>query len=131
MFEFKTKPWRWLAPVTLVGAVGLAACGDEDATVSTRNADVGAAVGSDQHLQNQAHEIAAAERSEAAAGSDQHLQNQAHEIAARSGSDSGPNVWDAGDRAAAARLTGQAERYAEQQQQEQQQFVPGSRHMPV
>ena len=108
MFEFKTKPWRWLAPVALVGAVGLAACGDEDATVSTRNADVGAAVGSDQHLQN-----------------------QAHEIAARSGSDSGPNVWDAGDRAAAARLTGQAERYAEQQQEEQQQFVPGSRHMPV
>jgi hypothetical protein len=137
MTNLKRKPWRWLAPVALVGAVGLAACGDDDAAVSTRTGDLSAverseaAAGSDQHLQNQAAEIA--ERSEVVAGSDQHLQNQAAEIAERSGTESGPNAWEAGDRAAAARLTGQAERYADQQSdgQDEQEFVPGSRHMPV
>jgi hypothetical protein len=136
MTNLTHKPWRWLAPVALVGALGLAACGDDDA-VSTRTADLSAterseaAAGSDQHLQNQAAEIA--ERSEAVAGSDQHLQNQAAEIAERSGTESEPNVWTAGDRAAAARLTAQAEQYADQQSdgEDQQEFVPGTRRMPM
>jgi precorrin-6B methylase 1 len=181
MTNLTRKPWRWLAPVALVGAVGLAACGDDD-VVSTRTADLSAAerseaaagsdqhlrnqaaeiaerseavAGSDQHLRNQAAEIAErseavagsdqhlrnqaaeiAERSEAVAGSDQHLRNQAAEIAERSGTESGPNVWTAGDRAAAARLTAQAEQYADQQsdgqdRQDQQEFVPGTRRMPM
>jgi hypothetical protein len=54
------RAWRWVAPVALVGAVGLAACGDEDATVSRpASANVGGAAvaGSDVHLENQAAEI--------------------------------------------------------------------------
>jgi hypothetical protein len=138
MLNFERRAWRWLAPVALVGgvgAVGLAACGDEDSADSTRTADVGAveraeaAAGSDQHLYNQAAAIA--ERAEAAAGSDQHLYNQAAEIAGQSGSASGPNVWEAGDRAAAERLTAQAERYADQQADQQDEFVPGTRRMPM
>ena len=58
MSSFTSKSWKWLAPVALVGAVGLAACGDEDATVSAEAADVGAVAGSDRHLENQAAEIA-------------------------------------------------------------------------
>jgi hypothetical protein len=185
MSSYKHRAWRWLAPVALVGAIGLAACGEDEATVSTRTADVGSAAGSDQHLRNQAAEIAErssaaagsdqhlvnqaaeiaerssaaagsnqhlvnqaaeiAERSSAAAGSDQHLQNQAAEIAersergsdSRSESDSGPNVWDAGDRATAERLTSQAEQYLEAQQERadehgsQEEFVPGTRRMPM
>jgi hypothetical protein len=93
-----------VALVGVVGAVGLAACGDEDAADSTRTADVGAveraeaAAGSDQHLYNQAAAIA--ERAEAAAGSDQHLHNQAAEI-------------------------------ADQQADQEGEFVPGTRRMPM
>jgi hypothetical protein len=105
MSKFTIKSLRWLAPVALVGTLGLAACGDEDATVSAETADVGAAVGSDRHLENLAAEIA--ERSEVN-GSDRHLENLAAEIAEQSeasGSDSGPNAWEAGNRAAAERLS--------------------------
>jgi hypothetical protein len=133
MSSFKLRTCRWLAPVALVGALGLAACGDDDASVSTGAADVGAAAGSDQHLVNQAAEIA--ERSDAAVGSDQHLENQAAEIADRSDSDA-PNAWEAGDRAASARLTGEAERYLESQHQADEvgspgDRMPGSHHPPV
>jgi|SRR5829696_1174877 len=128
MAKLTIKSLRWLAPVALVGTLGLAACGEEDATVSAESADVGAAVGSDRHLENMAAEIAeraevsgsdrhlenlAAEIAERAevSGSDRHLENMAAEIAEQSGpseasaSDSGPNVWAAGNRAAAERLS--------------------------
>jgi len=52
---------RWFAPVALVGAVGLVACGGDssDSDVSARTAAPAAGVvGSDVHLQNQAAEIA-------------------------------------------------------------------------
>jgi hypothetical protein len=140
--KFTIKSLRWLAPVALVGTLGLAACGDDDATVSAETAGVGAAVGSDRHLENLAAEIA--ERSEASvvSGSDRHLENLAAEIAERSeqsvvsgsdrhlenlaaeiaeqseqsepseasASDSEPNVWEAGNRAAAERFSNTPER---------------------
>jgi hypothetical protein len=132
MAESRMRKLGWLAALTLIAAGGLAACGEEDAT-ETGTAAAGrveASRGSDQHLYNQAAEIAARSR---ANGSDQHLYNQAAEIAARSTangsdqhlynqaaeiaqsqaqpgtveaatSDASPNVWEAGNRAAAAAL---------------------------
>ena len=112
MANSKMRKLGWLAALTLIAAGGLAACGDEDATgtgTASAAARVEAARGSDQHLFNHAAEIAA--RS-AAIGSDRHLHNQAAEIArsqaqpddtsGAAGTDAGPNVWEAGNRAAAA-----------------------------
>jgi hypothetical protein len=122
----------WLAALTLIAAGGLAACGEEDATGTgtAPAARVEASRGSDQHLYNQAADIAASSAvmgsdqhlyhqaadiaaSSAVMGSDQHLYNQAAEIAgsqtqpgtvtAATG-DAAPNVWQAGNRAAAAAL---------------------------
>ena len=96
MSYFSKRALRWAAPVALVGALGLAACGDNDGTEAVRVAAPSAVgFGSDQHLNNQAAEIA---RASASAGSDQHLNNQAAEIASQRA-----------NRAASARLTGQAE----------------------
>jgi hypothetical protein len=93
---FSKRALRWAAPVALVGALGLAACGNSDDTEAVRVAAPSAVgLGSDQHLNNQAEEIA---RASASAGSDQHLNNQAAEIASQQA-----------NRAASARLTGQAE----------------------
>jgi hypothetical protein len=74
---------RWLAPVALVGAAGLVACGGDssDSDVSARTAAPADVAGSDVHLENQAAEIAAEVR--AASGSDVHLENQAAEIEAQ------------------------------------------------
>jgi hypothetical protein len=139
---------RWFAPVALVGAVGLVACGGDssDSDVSARTAAPAAGVvGSDVHLQNQAAEIEAQATAEhldtqaaaiAASGSDVHLQNQAAEIAAQSVS--GSDVH----------LQNQAAELAEQQAHTQgnaatmsgatqpddtsdDEFVPGTRRMPV
>jgi hypothetical protein len=121
MADNRIRKLGWLAPLALVAVGGLAACGDEDVTVTARPASVEASNGSDQHLYNQAAEIAgrsdvmgsdvhlynqAAEiagRSEVV-GSDVHLYNQAAEIAGRSqapvGDDAMPNPWEAGNRAA-------------------------------
>jgi hypothetical protein len=156
MASTKHRAVKWLAPVALVGVVGLAACGDDDAD-SARTAGVdAAAVGSDRHLENQAAEAAVNARVADAAGSDRHLENQAAEavnarVAEAAGSDrhlenqaaeaeasvgeadvstadAGPNVWEAGNRAA-------AEYEASQRQTEpadtEDEFVPGSRHMPL
>src|SRR5262245_5847523 len=103
MAEARIRKLGWLAALTLVAAGGLAACGDEDATgtATAPAARVEASRGSDQHLYNQAAEIAA--RS-AVMGSDQHLYNQAAEIGATATGDAAPNVWEAGNRAAAAAL---------------------------
>jgi hypothetical protein len=101
MSYFSKRALRWAAPVALVGALGLAACGDSDDTASVRVAAPSAAgVGSDQHLTNMAAELAEEQRSYQAAsvGSDQHLNNQAAEIASQRA-----------NRAASARLSGQAE----------------------
>jgi hypothetical protein len=105
MSNFSKRALRWAAPVALVGALGLAACGNGDDTEPVRVAAPSAAgVGSDQHLANKAEELA---RASASAGSDQHLNNKAVELAAeqqaaRAASQRVNEAW-------AARLTGQAE----------------------
>jgi hypothetical protein len=59
---------RWAAPVALVGALGLAACGDNDDTEAVRLAAPSVAgLGSDQHLNNAADEMARAQRANEAA----------------------------------------------------------------
>jgi hypothetical protein len=121
MSYFSKRALRWAAPVALVGALGLAACGDSDDTEAVRVAAPSAAgLGSDQHLANQAEKLA---RASASVGSDQHLNNQAAELAqeqrafraASVGSDQHLNNQAAeiasqrANWAASARLTGQAE----------------------
>ena len=129
MAENRIRKLGWLAPLALVVAGGLAACGDEDASDTRTAESAEVSFGSDQHLYNHAAEVAArtavmgsdvhlynqaAEITAGAAvmGSDVHLNNQAAEIArtqaqpddtsAAAGTDAGPNVWEAGNRAAAA-----------------------------
>jgi hypothetical protein len=143
MSYFSKRALRWAAPVALVGALGLAACGDNDDTEAVRVAAPSVAgLGSDQHLSNQAEELA---RASASAGSDQHLNNAAGEIARAQRVNA----------AASARLAGEAERqaqaganasiakaYGDEQRQPNtgagpntaeagSEFVPGSRHMPT
>ena len=131
MADNRIRKLGWLAPLALVAAGGLAACGDEDVTEAAGPASVEASLGSDQHLYNQAAEIAA---TSAVDGSDVHLYNQAAEIAATSavdgsdvhlynqaaeiagsqaglgnaaetlGTDGMANPWEAGNRAAQAAL---------------------------
>ena len=148
MSYFSKRALRWVAPVALVGALGLAACGNGDDTEAVRVAAPSAAgVGSDQHLANQAQELARASAS-ASVGSDQRFSNQAAELANQ----------QRAYQAASDRLTAQAEQYqrsssvaatnraaqmaqAESYVQQLQdwaesssyedEFVPGSRHMPM
>ena len=99
MSNFSKRALRWAAPVALVGALGLAACGNSDDTEAVRVAAPSVAgFGSDQHLANKAEELA---RASAVAGSDQHLSNVAAELA---------NEQRA-YQAATDRLTAQAEQY--------------------
>jgi hypothetical protein len=99
MSYFSKRALRWAAPVALVGALGLAACGDGDDTEAVRVAAPSAAgLGSDQHLANKAEELA---RASAVAGSDQHLSNAAAELANQ----------QRANQAASDRLTAQAEQY--------------------
>ena len=119
MSYFSKRALRWAAPVALVGALGLAACGDNDDTEAVRVAAPSVAgLGSDQHLVNRAEELA---RASASVGSDQHLANKAEELARASasvGSDqhltnkaAELTRQERAYRAASARLTAQAEQY--------------------
>ncbi|HEX6568195.1 MAG TPA: hypothetical protein VF015_03490 [Acidimicrobiales bacterium] len=87
MSSYTMKSVRWLAPLALVGVVGLAACGDETASE--------AAVGSGN-------------RAALAAEAERYVDLQQGRAGERgvepSGSDSGPNVFEAGNRAAAEAL---------------------------
>ena len=112
------KALAWIAPAAMVGALGLAACGDSsDSDVSARTvAPAAGAVGSDVHLYNQAADIAG---SETTSGSDVHLANLAAEAAERQ-----------------AQLDGNAETYSTPQDSDDtgstdDEFVPGSRRMPT
>ncbi len=134
------KAVRWFAPLALVGAVGLAACGDSsDSDVSARTVAPSAGlVGSDVHLHNQAAEIAA--RTELSNGSDVHLANQAAEIAAGETEVSGSDVHLANQAAEIAEreahLDGNATTYStpddsgDTSSTSGGEFVPGSRRMP-
>ncbi|HEX6569865.1 MAG TPA: hypothetical protein VF015_11890 [Acidimicrobiales bacterium] len=148
-----------MAPLAIVGAVGLAACGDEAASDSTRTAgvaSVAAANGSDRHLQNQAESIAASVRGQRAdsarltaeaeayesrtpaaivVGSDVHLANQATEIAERT-APVGSDVHLANQAAEIAerqdKLDNAAETYGQETPEpSNDEFVPGTRRMPV
>jgi hypothetical protein len=78
MSYFSKRALRWAAPVVLVGALGLAACGDsDDVAVRTRAPAAPSAAdvaGSDQHLNNLAEQARQA-RADAAASA--RLQGQA------------------------------------------------------
>jgi hypothetical protein len=129
MADNRFRKLGWLAPLALVGAVGVAACGDEDASDTVRTASVEASRGSDQHLYNLAAEI---EASSAVEGSDVHLHNQAAEAAEQQvqldnaaetyGDDGMPNPWEAGNRAAQEALD---------EESSNDEFVPGTRRVPV
>ena len=110
MSYFSKRALRWAAPVALVGALGLAACGDNDDTEAVRVAAPSAAgLGSDQHLANQAKELA---RASASAGSDQHLNNAAAEIARAQRANEAASARLAGEAERQAHLDGNAETYA-------------------
>jgi hypothetical protein len=98
MSYFSKRALRWAAPVALVGALGLAACGNDDTEAVRVAAPSVAGFGSDQHLSNMSEELA---RVSASAGSDQHLNNRAAELSREQRS----------YQAASARLTAQAEQY--------------------
>jgi hypothetical protein len=131
----RNRAVRWFAPVALVGAVGLAACGEgsSDADVSARTAAPAGAVGSDVHLANQAAEIEA--RARVSSGSDVHLANQAAEIEARrtSGSDVHLANQAAENAEREAHLAGGAATAAQAalDSTSNDDFVPGTRRMPV
>src|SRR3546814_7308182 len=65
MTNSSKRALRWVAPVTLVGAMGLVACGDggSDETVRTASRSE-VALGSDEHLVNLSEEIAGQVRSD-------------------------------------------------------------------
>jgi hypothetical protein len=98
MSYFSKRALRWAAPVALVGALGLAACGNDDTEAVRVAAPSVAGFGSDQHLANMSEELA---RVSAGAGSDQHLNNRSAELSREQRS----------NQAASDRLTGQAEQY--------------------
>ena len=155
MSYFSKRALRWAAPVALVGALGLAACGTSDSTEAVRVA-APSAVGadSDQHLNNKAAEIASQRANRAASD---RLTGQAEQIqraeAARLAAQAERYEWsahlegqantysgiEAGNRAA---QMAQAESYVQQLQDRAEtsssgnesydgEFVPGSRHMPT
>jgi hypothetical protein len=110
MSYFSKRALRWAAPVALVGALGVAACGDNDDTEAVRVAAPSAAgLGSDQHLANQAEELA---RASASAGSDQHLNNAAAEAERRARANAAESARLAGLAEHQAHLDGNARTYA-------------------
>jgi hypothetical protein len=131
MSYFSKRALRWAAPVALVGALGLAACGDgDDAAVQTRAAAAPSAAdvaGSDQHLSNLVEQAREA-RANAAASARLQGQAEVHqrvEAAAAVSSQAEladqQSAYQAGSRpnVSAAYRTAQraaADRYVEQQE---------------
>ena len=154
MSYFSKRALRWTAPVALVGAFGLAACGsDNDDSEATRIAapsGVNAwlseqAIEREAQLDNQAAELSRQQRSNQAATDRLTVQAEQYERQARLAgqAEQERQVWarlnDAlklpNNRAA---LAAQADAYVEQQQDRAEsgngyggEFVPGSRHMPT
>jgi hypothetical protein len=126
MSNIKLRAMRWAAPVALVGALGLAACGGDDSNETTRTAAPVANVGSDQHLVNLAEDLAGQmARNTGVVGSDQHLVNLAEDLAGQMAGRAGvvgsdqhlvnlaEEIADGqrAERSAATRLTAQAEQF--------------------
>lgn len=119
MSNYRIKSLKWLAPVAMVGALGVAACG-RDSGPDTVEANSG----------NRAAQAAQAER-------------YVEVLQDRAESNSGNPAEELANRELAFRaaLAHQAERYVEQQKdraesnstgdESSDEFVPGSRHMPV
>ena len=156
MTNSRIRTLRWIAPVAMAGVLGFAACGGESAAEDARTEARVVSRGSDTHLYNQAEAIA--ERS-LSRGSDTHLFNQADQAERVAQAEHLDRVASARAAAAAeldaklegsaktagvssgnrAALAAQAERYVEQleanaestQDSSSQEFVPGTRHMPV
>jgi prolyl-tRNA synthetase len=149
MSNFSKRALRWTAPVALVGALGLAACGDNDDSEATRIAapsGVNAwlseqAIEREAQLDNRAAELAQQERAYQAASARltaqaEQVERSAHlEGQAKTYSGTGvPTAFEAGNRAA---QMAQAEAYVEQQQDRAEsssydgEFLPGSRHVPT
>jgi hypothetical protein len=159
MTNSKIRTLRWIAPVAMAGVLGFAACGGESAAEDARTEARVVSRGSDTHLYNQAEAIAErsvsrgsdthlynqADQAERVAQAE-HLDRVASARAAAAaeqaeldakleGSAKTAGV-SSGNRAA---LAAQAERYVEQlvanaestQDSSSQEFVPGTRHMPV
>jgi phage gp16-like protein len=163
MSNYRIKSLKWLGPVALVGVIGLAACGDQDPSESTRTDAASASVGSDRHLNNRAEELATRElayRAALARQGERYVEQQkdrAEELAtrelayraalARQGERYVEQQKDRAEELATrelayrAALARQGERYVEQQKDRAEsnsagdkssdEFVPGSRHMPV
>ena len=94
---------RWAALVALVGAMGLAACGDGSPAETVRTASPSeSAVGSDQHPVNQTEVVAWQARSNRAATDRLTGQAEQYEAVASHARS---------NQAATDRLTGQAEQY--------------------
>lgn len=115
---------RWVAPVALVGAMGLAACGDGSSAETTRTASPSEiARGSDQHLVNQSEAIARQVRSDRAASdrltAEAEQYERTRDRSAAAGSSSG-YPWAFGS-------VGQVQGPSSSSDE----FVPGSRRMPL
>jgi hypothetical protein len=139
MTNSRIRTLRWIAPVAMAGVLGFAACGGESAAEDARTETRVASRGSDTHLYNQAEQVQREAQAEhldrvasarAAAAAEQAELDAKLEGAAKTAGVS------SGNRAA---LAAQAERYVEQleanaestQESSTQEFVPGTRHMPV
>jgi hypothetical protein len=151
MSYFSKRALRWAAPVALVGALGLAACGDNDDTEAVRVAAPSVAgLGSDQHLNNAADEIARAQRANEAASDRLTAQAEQYERSspaavsnraaqmAQAESYVDQQVRAASSSGNRAAQMAQADAYVQQQQDRAEsgngyggEFVPGSRHMPT
>jgi hypothetical protein len=155
MGHFTKRALGWTAPLALVAAAGLAACGDGD-TTTAETADVATGtMGSDIHLENQAADIAnraalvsgsdvhlenqaadIATRAALVSGSDVHLENQAADIANRTSTETSGTSSVSSERAAAiehdAHLAGNAATYGvDDAEPSTDEFVPGTRRMPM
>lgn len=124
MTSTSKRALRWVAPVALVGAMGLAACGEGSSAETARTASPGEiAAGSDQHLVNQSEAIARQVRSDQAASD--RLTAEAEQYERTRGRSAAPSSssgypWAFGS-------VGQFNEAGSSNDE----FVPGSRHMPL
>ena len=118
----KFRVVRWLVPLAAVAAFGLGACDHAD-DATPNDEDVVTAGSSSAGDQQQASQADAAERHAKLANA-----------AELYGADSGPNPFEAGNRAV-AEATGQSVPpdppvQPDQRDHQGDEFVPGTRHMP-
>jgi hypothetical protein len=139
MTNSKIRTLRWIAPVAMAGVLGFAACGGESAAEDARTEARVVSRGSDTHLYNQADQaerVAQAEHLDRVASARAAAAAEQAELDAKLEGSAKTAGVSSGNRAA---LAAQAERYVEQleanaestQDSSSQEFVPGTRHMPV